>query len=135
MPFFPHLTVTKHADKLQLLLKFISSDFDEFLTYLYPLLSETQWDRVKEEILQSIIIYGVGGEGKTHVVNELTNSAQDVNLIVQREKGGMFQVYTDGDPASNHFVFVRIGEEEVKALYEELGGSALVVRFLADPEK
>lgn len=134
MPFFPHLTVTKHSDKLQLLQKFISSDFDEFLTYLYALLSETQWDRVKEEILQSIIIYGIGGEGKNHVVNEVTNSAQHVNLIVQREKGALFQVYTDGDPASNHFVFVRIGEEEANALYEELGGSALVVRFLADPE-
>jgi hypothetical protein len=138
MPFRPHLTVTKHAEKVDLLLKFISLGSDEFLSFLYPLLSETQWDRVKEEQLQSIIIYGHGGEGKTKVINQIIGDVaaehDNLNLILQQEKAGLFQVFTYGRPDDNKFIFVRLGEEEVQELADNLGG-VLIVRFLADPEK
>jgi hypothetical protein len=138
MPFRPHLSVTKHAEKVDLLLKFISLDTEKFLSYLYPLLSDTQWDRVKEEMLQSIIIYGHGGEGKTTVVNQMigdiATESDNLNLILQQEKAGLFQVFTYGRPIDNKFVFVRLGEQEVQELADNLGG-VLIVRFMADPEK
>lgn len=132
MPFFPHLTVTSNSEKRELLSKFITLDSDDFLTYLYPLLSETQWDRVKEEYIQTLIIYGV--YNKDEAINQLicdtATDTDNLTLIIQAEKGGILQVYTYGAPKDNRFVFVRIGEQEVKSLYEELGGSAVVVRFL-----
>lgn len=136
MPFFPHLTVKKDAEKRELLSKFVTLNSDDFLSYLYPLLSETQWDRIKEEFIQTIIIYGYYPEGKavdvTQMITDSATDADNLNLIVQQEKGGMFQVYTYGAPIDNHFVFVRLGEEEARSVYKELGRSAIIIRFLGD---
>lgn len=134
MPFFPHLTVKKDAEKRTFLAKFVTLNSDDFLTYLYPLLSETQWDRVKEEIIQTLIIYR--GCHMDESINQLicntATETDNLNLILQAEKGGMFQVYTYGAPKDDRFVFVRMGEEEAQSLSKELGRSALVVQFLAD---
>ena len=134
MVFHPHLTVTKHAEKVKLLLAFVTLNHDDFLSYIYPLLSDTQWDRVKEEELQSIIIYGHGD--KTTVMNELlgdlAKESDNINLILQQEKGGLLQAFTYGCPDDNKFIFVRVGEKEVLELSEQFGG-VLTVRFLPDP--
>jgi hypothetical protein len=138
MSFRPHLSVTKHEEKVELLLKFITLDTEAFLAYLFPLLSEAQWDRVQESELQSIIIYGHGGEGKTKVVEQIIGDVaadgDNLNLVLQQEKGGPFQVFTYGQPRDNKFVFVRLGEKEVMELEEQLA-TPLIVRFLPDPEK
>jgi Cdc6-like AAA superfamily ATPase len=136
MAFRPHLTVTKHAEKIELLSAFITLSHDEFLGYIYPLLSETQWDRVKEEELQSIILYGHGGEGKTAVINEIlgdiVKESDNLNLILQQEKGGLLQVFTYGRSDDNKCIFVRLGEKEVLELSKQIGG-VIIVRFLPDP--
>jgi hypothetical protein len=132
MPFFPHLTVTKDTEKRDLLAKFVTLDSDNFLMYLYPLLSETQWDRVKEEFIQTLIIYGDydNDESINQLICDTATDTDNLNLVVQAEKGGMFQVYTHGAPKDNRFIFVRVDEEEVKSLSKEIGGSAVVVQFL-----
>jgi hypothetical protein len=132
------LTVTRHCEKVELLLKFITLDTEAFLAYLFPLLSEAQWDRVQESELQSIIIYGHGGEGKTKVVEQMIGDVaadgDNLNLVLQQEKGGLFQVFTYGRPDDTRFVFVRLGEKEVVELEEQLA-SPLIVRFLLDPSR
>ena len=133
---YPHLTLASDGEKRDLLRKFITLDPEAFLMYLHPLLTETQWDRVQEEWPQSLILYGEGGTGKTHTIEEMTRTAHEytdnLNLIIQQEKKGLIQVYTYGAPKENRFVFVRNSWQEAKSLSEELGGSAILVQFMKD---
>jgi hypothetical protein len=105
---------------------------EEFLCYLHPFLSDTQWDRVKESWITTLVLYNYEDDDeKRQDLNQLiTDTATDsdtLNLIMQEEKGGPFKVYTYGAPTENRFVFVRDTEDEVVYLCEEIDSSNTLV--------
>jgi hypothetical protein len=128
---FPHLTLKTHADKVELLTRFLEQDQEKLLTFLYSVMSETQWDRVKEEQFESLILYGNGAEGKTKCIYEAVNASDNVHVIVQYEMRGPFCAFTFGAPSHHRYIFERQDKKEAFELEEQI--QALVIRFEADP--
>jgi hypothetical protein len=128
---FPHLTLKTHADKVELLTRFLEQDQEKLLTFLYSVMSETQWDRVKEEQFESLILYGNGGEGKSKCIYEALNASDNVHVIVQYEMRGPFCAFTFGAPSHHRYIFERQNQKEAFELEEQI--QTLVIRFEADP--
>lgn len=134
MPSIAHLTASRGNQLRNLLCNFVALEPEEFLSYLFPQLSETQWDRVKESWPTTLVLYNYEDDEEKHqdltqLVTDVATDSDNVNLILQEEKGGPFKVHTYGEPRANRFVFVRQTENEVVYLCKEIdSGNTLIVQ-------
>lgn len=131
MPQLYHSASSRGQMLRNLLCNFVALHPEEFLCYLHPLLSETQWDRVKEGWITTLVLYNDKEKRQdlNQLITDVATESANLNLIVQEEKGGPFKVYTYGDPRENRFVFVRDTESEVVCLCEEIdSGNAVIIQ-------
>jgi hypothetical protein len=124
MSFCPHLTVSDAAVKRELVRKFMALEPEEFLSYLYPIMSESEWDRVKENWITTLILAGSATASAQPLVAQLiTDTATDtdhMNLVIQEDKGERFQVFTFGDPKYTRFLFMRSKQEDAAVFSKQL---------------
>ncbi len=131
-----HLSIQRGKQLRELLCNFVALDPQEFLCTLYSMLSEAQWDRVKESWPTILLLYNYDtdrekNEDLTQLITDVATESDHINLILQESKGGPFKVFTYGNPKDNRFIFVRDTDSEVAYLCEEIdSGNTLVIQVV-----